>query len=280
MTNSSTDPNQVIEVEDDIFHREIADWALPLLAQGGEEIVRSGTAVFIHPALAITAKHVILDYWERLVGRIPEDTQVGEDFTIISNQLLSSGDEALWSVSRVYLVEDADLAVLYLLPLNDTAKKQRDLQRRPRFSLVAPPVGSRVAAYGFSVPENDVIDIREFNVGDPLDWEDRPISATGIVSQVFLAAEPGTLAREPCFVTNARFDGGMSGGPVFNQDSELCGVVSWSMPPGEGEVTHTSVVVTLGPLLDVSLMIPVPNGERPLTLRELAAEGEIDAHPL
>jgi V8-like Glu-specific endopeptidase len=43
----------------------ITEFALPLTARKGNEFFPSGTAVVIAPYLALTAKHVIEDYWIR-----------------------------------------------------------------------------------------------------------------------------------------------------------------------------------------------------------------------
>ena len=37
----------------------------------------------------------------------------------------------------------------------------------------------------------------------------------------------------PCFRTNAQFDHGMSGGPIFNEAVELCGLICSGFPPSE-----------------------------------------------
>lgn len=57
----------------------------------------------------------------------------------------------------------------------------------------------------------------------------------------------------PCFRVNARFDGGMSGGPVFNEAGELCGLVCACMPPGEPGGDHVSYVTSLWPMLAIEL---------------------------
>jgi hypothetical protein len=45
--------------------------------------------------------------------------------------------------------------------------------------------------------------------------------------------------------TDARFDPGMSGGPVFNKDGQICAVVSTGMPPeyeGGEHYSHASLI--------------------------------------
>ena len=55
---------------------------------------------------------------------------------------------------------------------------------------------------------------------------------------------------------NARFDGGMSGGPVFTDNGRLCGIICLSLPAGSETEEHRSCVAALwtlmGPGLDVN----------------------------
>jgi hypothetical protein len=60
----------------------------------------------------------------------------------------------------------------------------------------------------------------------------------------------------PCFRVGARFDGGMSGGPVMNDRGRLCGIVCSNMPPSDEGGMHDSFVSTLSPVLGVAIDAP------------------------
>jgi hypothetical protein len=60
----------------------------------------------------------------------------------------------------------------------------------------------------------------------------------------------------PCFQTNARFDGGMSGAPVFNEQGQVCGLVCSSLPPTTSDEDHCSYVSSLWPLLTIDIDAP------------------------
>ena len=55
------------------------------------------------------------------------------------------------------------------------------------------------------------------------------------------------MLKFPCFKVNARFKGGMSGGPIFNRNGELCGTICSSLSFMDGDTESDSYVCTLWP---------------------------------
>lgn len=51
---------------------------------------------------------------------------------------------------------------------------------------------------------------------------------------------------------NARFDSGMSGGPIFNERGWLVGIISGSLPE-DGDLPSVSYGASLGPIMDIQL---------------------------
>ena len=58
-----------------------------------------------------------------------------------------------------------------------------------------------------------------------------------------------------CFQVNARFDGGMSGGPIVSDRGNLCGIVCSNLPPSEPDGEHVSYAATLWPLMALQINI-------------------------
>jgi len=81
----------------------------------------------------------------------------------------------------------------------------------------------------------------------------------------------------PCFEIRGRFDGGMSGGPVFNDAGHCCGVVCACADYGDGQ--YVSYATTLWPALWTPLTFATPNiiYRRPYQVGELCALGIIHA---
>src|SRR5437762_9972981 len=90
----------------------ITEWAVPLASQRGTDWWASGTAVIVAPHLAITAKHVIEDHWQRQQGDVPEMGEVIGDFSIVAFQVPEVGEACLWAVRRIWPCPHTDVAFL------------------------------------------------------------------------------------------------------------------------------------------------------------------------
>ena len=135
-----------------------------------------------------------------------------------------------------------------------------------------PAIGTRVAAFGYhsgaaSVEEDENL----------IEWYDRPTSTYGTISQVFEESRDSARLSFPCFEIDARIDGGMSGGPVFNPSGELCGILCSSFPATEAGGPHTSYVATLWPALATPIDMEVEGlpTSTTRTALDLAAHGTL-----
>ena len=108
---------------------------------------------------------------------------------------------------------------------------------------------------------------------ETLHWSINPTTSSGIVTQVFEEYRDTSFLHFPCFEIDARFDGGMSGGPVFNSVGHCCGVVCASLPLPDGE--HVSYASTLWPALGNTLPFDTPNiiYKAPYSVAELCSLG-------
>lgn len=67
----------------------------------------------------------------------------------------------------------------------------------------------------------------------------------------------------PCFHTNARFDHGMSGGPIINERGDVRGVVCSSFPLVEDNPEYISYGSLIWPALGTSIEVAMSEGARP-----------------
>ncbi len=103
-------------------------------------------------------------------------------------------------------------------------------------------------------------------------------TTTGTVLEVHHERRDSARLPFPCFRTDARFDGGMSGAPVFDENGHVCGVICSNLPPAAPDGEHVSYVSTLWPLLAIPIDAPwdrYPAGTR-YPLYEYAAAGILD----
>lgn len=79
----------------------------------------------------------------------------------------------------------------------------------------------------------------------------------------------------PCFQTDARFDHGMSGGPVFNEAGYVCGVIcsSYQVENDPGYISHVSLI---WPAMGIQIEVAGEGGKSEMMfVYELAKNGLI-----
>lgn len=201
-----------------------------------------GTATVIAPHLAITCKHVITDYLQRYRVRLEEDADTHTNFALTAFMFMEDGRSAVaFGIQKMVLCEFTDVAILRLGDAPTPAPF--DSWLLPRLDLFAPSVGSRIHAVGY---HSATFNGRYGSEGTISITRDVAMSE-GEVIEVHPRRRDARL-NFPCFHTDARFDGGMSGGPVFNADGALCGIISSNLPPTTDDEAHVSYVATLAPI--------------------------------
>jgi len=223
----------------------INEFSLALTTRKGDQEYASGTAVIIAAYLAITAKHVIDDYFN-IYDRISSREITGElkgTFSLFAFQSLNNiKDNGVWSISRLWPCQGTDLYILQLTPYSDTAKNYK--WRCPPVNFSLPKIGDRIAAFGYAKSKIDNVLFYEAS------------TAVGEVIEVHEEMRDSVRLNFPCFMVNAKFEGGMSGGPVFNDSGELCGLVCSNLSPLSIHEPHVSYVTLLKPLLSTLIDIP------------------------
>jgi len=214
---------------------------LPLIAvQPGVAGHLPGTACLVAPWFAMTARHVIED-----LAFPPEG--VGH---YVFTQVIADPVKSVLPlrVHRVYYAQPYDIAFLHLVPAAPLPSDH--VWACPRLELLPPRVGSRIAAFGY--PRSRM---RET---EPDCWEVNTdaTTATGTVLEIHHETRDGGTHPFPCFRTDARFDPGMSGGPVFNEEGHICGIICSNMPPQSADGEHASYVSTLWPCMGTMVDVP------------------------
>ncbi|MBI4685821.1 MAG: trypsin-like peptidase domain-containing protein [Nitrospirae bacterium] len=248
----------------------------PLVAIVADAVYPVGSAFAIHPdGLLMTSAHV-LEYAESFaeLRRRADGTSYRHyelhalyvSAKLATPPFLFGGQ---MPVDRIWAVKEHDIALaLARLPQNvETGQKFRF--RIVRLRPCPPKVGDPILAVGYHMMEASRI------VDGKVDYKQETATSTAEVTEVFDVTRDRCLANFPCFHVNARFDPGMSGGPIFDSQGTVCGVVSRGMSPDEkGE--YLSLGASIWPALGMKLDINIDKQAETLTLYELARRRLLD----
>lgn len=253
------------------FSHPISTHVAPLFAFEGLHGHVAGTAVLIAPGLAMTARHVIDDLLGHFGRGVEKKSEIQLDMYIYQANV-----GAVWYVAHINAWVGTDIAILSLRPRNDIARSTA-VNRLP-MTVDPPSEGSEVTALGY--PDTKIVLPRnDFSVTE-LKLSITPTVSSGKVLDVHLSLRDSVSLRFPCFSVDAAFLGGMSGGAVFNQQRELCGLVCAG---GEGELGNYSNAVSIWPSMIIPVTLPpdapVSSGiecGHPYKVHDLARLGHLD----
>ncbi len=256
----------------DTQHRDvITGVALRLISYRGSRALISGTAVVVGPNLLLTAAHVVEHHWETHESRPIKDASNTGSYQLLAYQAgTPSQPIAGWLVRKIHTLTPYDLALLVIVPANDGAMLRKLVG--PQVSVTPPALGSRLFAFGYRESEIECVELEDIM---QLEFLDHPTTATGTVEELHLERRDSSLLKFPCFRTNARFDAGMSGGPIIGENGTLVGIVATGTNTGEQTASGLSYGSLLWPVLGISLEVPRQGLEEkiPYLAYELARDG-------
>lgn len=234
-----------------------------------------GTAFIFQPYLALTAKHVIEEYF-KLDLNIYRGEKISFNFWAI--QIVWEGSEhnyVVWEVQFVSLSGHSDLAILKLYPYCENAAKHTRWGTVP-CTLIPPEVGDSVIGFGLHSMSFEGSRVNAEGKVEHIEMKAKASSSRGVVRAVYPQYRDRGMLPFPCFEVDAQFEHGMSGGLVINGSSEVCGIVCSSFPKTEEHPTPSSYVATLWPMMamkiDFSLFRKAPISGKQYLL-ELARHG-------
>jgi len=242
---------------------------LSLAAYRKGRLYPCGTGFLIGRSLALTASHVV----ERpLDGRDYEPRHNRDilDYGMVAFQQVNGHHEALcWKIvsSHHFPVpttdekdnRSVDVSLIQLTPLLPLVSEYEDFRRWfLEINVAPPPLGSRVTAYGFAKSK-----IEPDQYPNCFVCTNAHVKVEGEVTKVFFPRRDQGFLPFPCFEISGDFVPGMSGGPIFNGNHQVCGVVS------SGGISGISYGAVLWPVLAVEF-----DGKH---LIDLARQGQIRA---
>lgn len=228
----------------------IAQLVSPLVTFGesDDSIFCSGTATQIAKNLHLTAGHVIRDFVARY-GTVGEASAATVNSSLWLTHIYPGPDYAIWEADAVWFSAHSDLALIHTKPYNDIAA--RVVVRSPILRLLPPEVGERVVGFGYRKPSAEIR--RSSDGGRHFLVNTIPTATEGEVVEVHMERRDQSRLVFPCFRLNSRFDGGMSGGPVFDDAGAMCGVICSNLPPETPGGEHISYAASLWPITAIML---------------------------
>lgn len=220
------------------------------------EIYTSGTATCVAKNIHITAAHVLTDLLEDQFGFT--DNQTHFDLWLV--QVKPGPEYIIWQALNFWVCPYSDIAIIHTKAMNEEAASLNSVPSL-RMNLAPPAVGEKIVGFGFHSSGTSKINIGEDGTRN-IEIEGIGSATIGHVQEVHQIKRDSVRLTFPCYQVNARFDGGMSGGPVLNDNGELCGVICSSLPPFSDDEEHVSYVATLWPSMSVSMNIDPSTGNR------------------
>lgn len=219
-----------------------------LLAMDGKGNINSfGSAFALHPYLLATAKHVVDEFTKGLGGGWA--TGVVE-LTFWAVQIQWKGDQHnynIWQVTGASSSSYSDIALLKVSPYNVEASEYEDWKIL-RANLKLPHIGDKVVGFGCHKMTFEGSKKNTEGLFEHIELHDDLSAANGEILEIYPDKRDSVMLPFPVARVNAQFEPGMSGGPVINARSEVCGIICSSMHV-DGE--HESYISLLWPIVGI-----------------------------
>ncbi len=264
------------------FGARIQQQVMPILSIADGQLVGHGTGFMIAPdGLMITAKHVIQDAWSKRVRKINKQGHFSDhcdSYALYVTNERHSDDEkmhfgGLLPIDKAWFKEELDIAYCWLRPLTQNGERIRfpACQLSPGI----PKVDERIIGFGYYKMEGR--ELQQDTSGDLLaHYSQNTAHSAGRIIAVFPERRDSGMLNFPCFHTDARFDHGMSGGPVWNEKGYVCGVICSSTPQVEDDQRHISYISLLWPAMGTEIEVAIDDEKPEMRfVYELATKGLI-----
>lgn len=214
----------------------------------GWDLYVLGTATLIAGYLAITARHVVESVFREFGRNQDADKHFEIDACAIRLYQVFPGPEyRVWDVRSAWVCPTTDIAILHLAKWRTTRPEETIDWKVPRLRALPPPIGQKVVAFGY---RESKVSVTEDSAGTHhIEFDDRPTISIGEIKQIYPSGRDRVVLPFPCYEIEARFDPGMSGGMVIDENGALCGLICASLQTCDPTAPPISYVASLWPML-------------------------------
>lgn len=189
-----------------------------------------GSAVMVAPGIALCATHVVAPHLDSLIA--------GESAALCTG--ITSSGLLLWNVRKVTCVGDSDFTILGLELAS--ALPAGNLFHQVRLSTRIPKIGEKVVLLGFRASEPvEHVEAKRFRS------KGNVLMCQGTVTARYDEGRDRVFIPWPVIEVDCPSWGGMSGGPAFDKDGNLIGLLTSSFEGGG--TTGPSYVSQIWPAL-------------------------------
>jgi hypothetical protein len=203
-----------------------------------------GSAAMVAPGIALTAAHVVQQFVDS--GHLTIDGTVKPLAQHNKTSLMAVGirgdNTETWAVRKVLMNQSHDLALL-IMDLRQNIEEEY-ICNVLEISTKLPAIGEQITQVGF------VASTDRFELNDPIGFQAdvTHIATTGNVTSCYPEGRDRAVLPFPCFEVQSQSFSGMSGGPAFDSNGRIIGMVTSSLKGEDGEL-DVSYVSLLWPIL-------------------------------
>lgn len=224
---------------------------VPVIAMIDNQAVSIGTAFCINPSgIFMTAGHVIKDAIKRAIRIIGDDGKFRDDINLYILYVSSSKNPddsfigGLMNIQKCWMNNDHDIAVFRVRMGQLNGEIYPKLPILP-MTINIPNINQEIIGAGYHTMKSDYKNL-------VLNQVQKYSYTTGRVIELYPESRDSIMINFPCFRTNARFDPGMSGGPIFCNE-RVCGIIC----SGYGLIEDTTDYISYGALLWIAMSLSI-----------------------
>lgn len=249
---------------------------MPVLHVQADRVSLLGSSFSIsNSGYMMTAAHIFSDFFpNQLIHK--NDTPVSDpNLYVLYVKNLDPDDNTkdlfggLLPIKYIWLNDFTDIAYFWVqLPLMTDTKEPLSLYSL-KMTTSMPNMGENILGFGYYEGSGVISDNPSILNNKIMEYGHQSASSTGKVVDVHFEKRDNVRLKFPCFQVDARFDAGMSGGPLMRENGMVCGVICSSTVEERNDEGYVSYGASIWPSLGQIIELPQPDTDEKLKIHAL-----------